>query len=501
MNASSSFTQFLQGNVSLVVGVVMLGVVFGVRAVTTDKVLRSDLRHAFFLFFTFLVLRLGAWAIGDNHLSATVAMLLRLGWMLTFAFGAIRASVSTVLWVLRLRRRSPLPKIVRDFINVTLYALASLPIIKATLKIDLASLVATSAILSVVIGLAMQDTLGNLFAGLSVQLERPFEVGDWVTVGKHSGNIAQIGWRATRIETARGESVTLPNNVIAKEAVVNFTRGSQPIGTDMSLGVAYDVPPNRVKGVVLDTLREISECLKDPTPICRTTAFEDNAVKYLVRFFAANLSDAVTVNEQLHTRLWYRFQQEGIEIPFPQRVVHVRNETAAPSQPRSDDALAVLSGVDLLALFKTEDLRTLANEVLPRRFAAGEQVIREGDAGNTFYVVAQGLVSVRAGNPEVEVTQLGPSQYFGEMSLLTGEPRSASVVVSRDALLYEITRPTFARILGSHPELATALADLLATRRSELKRAANAAGTSMETVNESRRIFARLKDLFGLADP
>jgi CRP-like cAMP-binding protein len=158
--------------------------------------------------------------------------------------------------------------------------------------------------------------------------------------------------------------------------------------------------------------------------------------------------------------------------------------------------------VDLLALLPLEQIRTLAREVVPRRFGRDERVITQGGEGRTFYVVAQGSVSVRAGHPEVEVARLGRGQYFGEMSLLTGEHRAASVIALEDSLLLEIGRPTFARILGEVPEVAAALADLLARRRTELNAVALASGAPRpaEATREANRIFARLREMFGLSD-
>jgi small-conductance mechanosensitive channel/CRP-like cAMP-binding protein len=492
-------TLFLQSNVSLVVGAVLLLLILGVQMLARDKDLRHDLRAAFYLLVAFAVLRITAWMFA-GHLSASTAAALRLAWMLTFAFGAIRAIVSILLWMLRFPRRTPAPKIVRDVINFALFAIVTLPILKSTLNIDIAGLIATSAILSVVLGLAMQDTLGNLFAGLSLQLERPFEVGDFVSIGHHTGKVAQVGWRATRLETFRNESITLPNNVIAKEAVKNYSRGGHPVGSECTIGIAMDVPPNRVKTAVLETLLDIPEVLADPPPFCRTLAYEDSQIRYLIRFFARDLEVSMGAMEQVYTRLWYRFARDGVEIPYPQRVVHVRNEAATRPGTR-EEILGLLQSVDLLALLPLDQIRALSGEVVPRRFGKDERVITQGDEGNTFYVVAQGSVSVRVGRPEVEVTRLGRGQYFGEMSLLTGERRAASIIAVEDSLLLEVARPTFAGILSQVPELAAALADLLARRRTELTAVAVASGAPRaEATREANRIFTRLREIFGLSE-
>lgn len=491
-------TTFLQSNVSLVVGAILLVALFGSRTLTSDRHLRQDLDGALRLLAAFLGLRVLAFA-ANGTISEGWATALRLLWMLTFAFACIRALVGVAFWMLRFRRATVVPKIVHDVLSGALYVLAALPIIKSTLKVDLAGLVATSAILSVVLGLALQDTLGNLFAGLSLQLERPFEVGDVVTVGEHTGRIAQVGWRATRIETFRNENITLPNNIIAREAVKNFTRGGTALGTDVYLRMSYAMPPNRVKGAVMDTLRELPDVLPWPEPHIRTWAYDENGVRYQVRFFAADFDASVRSMEALHTRLWYRFQQDGLDVALPQRVTH----QAAPSDRpfrTLDETLGLLSSVDLLQLLRPEDLRSLAAEVLPRRFRPGERIIQQGQAGNTFYVVAQGTVSVRTGTPEREVTHMSAGSYFGEMSLLTGEPRSASVVAVDEVELLEVARPTFGRVLSAHPELAQSLAELLGQRRSELRAVSQLPGGAAagEAAPEAKRIFGRLKEIFRL---
>ncbi len=485
---------FLQGHVSLVVGVVLVLGVIGARAASSDATFRRDLRGSLVFLVTFLVLRLVDKEFGPL-LHERVLQWLRVAWMLTFAFGGIRASVSLGLFLLRLRSRVPPPKILRDVLDFTLYLVAVLPILKTQLDIDLTSLVATSAILSVVLGLAMQDSLGNLFAGLSLQLERPYQVGDWVTIKDVTGRVVQIGWRATRIETTRGEAITLPNNVCSKEAVKNYSRGGLPVGADIYFQAPYDRAPNEVKDAVRELLADMPLVVRNPPPLCRTWGFDEKGIRYQIRYYVEDFGQADWAMEEIYTRIWYRFRREGIELPYPQRTVHMREGVPVSEFP--DEVVAeMFRRVDLFKVLKEDERTRLRREMVPRRFARGEHVIEQGEPGKTFYLVGSGELSVRAGG--VEVSRLTRGNYFGEMSLLTGEPRSATVVALTDVVLLELDRPVFARLFEEHPELAPKLSGMLAHRRTQLNAAMTASGETVPVATEEGHILARLKSIFRL---
>jgi len=464
-----------------------------IHALSPDPLFRRDARGAIRLVVLGVLLRVVSLLLA-GQLQGWVAKALEVTWMLVLSFGVIRSGVSLSLWLLRSRER-PAPKILRDVLDGTLYVLATLVIVKHEFNLDLSSLVAGSAIASLVLGLALQDTLGNLFAGLSLQLERPFEVGDSVAVGQESGRVLQLGWRATRLETKRREVITLPNNQLAKQTVKNFSRGNEPVGVDVFLAVSYEAPPNRVKQVVAETLAEVPLILASPEYRTRTWAFEDICIKYRIRFYVADYNRANRVRDEVLTRLWYRLRREEIEIPSAPRTLQVR----APAEPSGiplEARVALLNAVDLFQVLRDEEREHLASSMVPRTFGAGERILEEGAPGQTFYLVASGTVAVTT-RRGVEVTRLGRGQYFGEMSLLTGEPRAATVVAVEDAVLFELDRPGFAELFARHSGLAAQLSTILAERRLQLE-AANA-NLPPSDHREANRILARLRQIIGLA--
>ncbi|RKG92565.1 mechanosensitive ion channel family protein [Corallococcus terminator] len=490
---------FLEGHLPLLAGVILTVLLLGIRGSTRDPDLRDDLRGAVRMLIAFLVLRLVSRFLPEAGTSDGLRKAVSVGWMLTFAYGVIRAAVAFALKLVRMRSPVTTPKILRDVIDFTLYALATVPILQSQLNLDLAGLLATSAVLTVVIGLALQETLGNLFAGLSLQLDRPFEVGDFIRIGEHTGRVMHIGWRSIRIANFRREVITLPNSMVGKEHVKNFTQHHEPVGIEVQLGVSLDAPPNQVKQALLDVAREIPQVLVQPPPMARTVSFTDSNVQYMVRVFLNDFALSDSVKEELHTRLWYRLRREGIELPHAQRTVHVRREATTKRRDLADTTVRdLLRQVDLFAPLGPEELERLHREVVVRRFGQGERIIQEGEEGGTFYVVASGEVSVRAGTLQSEITRLGPGHYIGEMSLLTGERRAATVVALQDSVLLELDRPTFARLFSDHPGLARQLSAQLAQRRNQLRAVALSSGGGPDHTPEAGRILGRLRQLFGL---
>lgn len=481
---------FLSGNLALVLGALALILTFAIRRFARNEAFKRDLFGAVTLFAVYLVLRLsGHWL--EPLVPTDWHPFLRVTWMLAFAFGAVRLVVALALAVRRRFRPGPSAKIQRDVVDFLLYVVCAIPILKTQLKIDVTTLLGTSAVVSLVLGFALQDTLGNLFAGISLQLERPFDVGDFIRVGPHEGRVVQIAWRSTRLETVRRELVTVPNSQVAKDHLVSFS-GSGGVAFELQIGAAYAAPPNLVKSEILETLRESPLVLDEPAPWVRVQSFDDNAVHYLVRVYLEDYASLPHARDEVLSRLWYRFARAGIEIPFPQRVVHLRQGEPAPARVAAE----LLGRLELFAPFSPPELEAIARAAVERRFGVGEAIVTEGREGSTFFVVVAGRVSVRLAIGK-EIAVLGRGQGFGEMSLLTGEPRAASVVALEDSTLLELDRQVFAQHFAEHPDRAAQLAELLEQRRGELDLATRAGGLGSAPAREAR-MLDRLREIFRL---
>lgn len=479
------------------VGLGLALLVWLLRAAAREPSLRTDLKASALSFGGYVLIYATAEVLEAAQLPK-LAEYVRVGSYLLFALGSIQAVAGIAHWGLRSRRGLVTPKILRDVVEVGLFLVAVTLILHHALKIDLGSLLATSAVLSVVIGLALQETLGNLFAGLVLQVEPPFSVGDWVSVGSHSGRVVQVAWRGTRIMTFRGEEITIPNGVLAKESVVNFSRSKTGVGRDLTLQVSYASPPHAVREACLEVLRAHPKVRAAPAPIFRVKSFAESGIEYQLRFYADDFGELDELAASVLSLLWYRLRREGFAIPFPTRTLHLtRSDAPSPADQAADVAL-LLGGIDFLRPLGEAGVQRLAQLSSLQMFGAGETVIRQGEAGDSLYLIVAGEVAVQTAEAG-EVARLSRGSFFGEMSLLTGEPRAATVIACADTTLLNVTHTAFATLLRTHEDVLRALSEALARRSADLREKA-AVGSSQSlppSVDlESNRILSKLRDLF-----
>ena len=427
-----------------------------------------------------------------------VAVGLRAFAMLALFFGLVRALVVSAD-VLALRRRAHFSTIFRDLVTLFLYGVVVLVVFRVTLNFNVTPLLATSALVTAVIGLALQETLGNIFSGLALQLQKPFDPGDWVRFGNYLGRVQGIGWRSTRLITRSLELLEVPNALLAKDVITNY-RGIA-IGDELFVGISYSTPPNRVKEVVLGVFRHNPEIASQPSPQALVIEYGDFAIKYRIRFWMVDYSRQDQVRDEIMTSLWYAFRRNGIEIPYPIRTLYMHEvgRGAAGLDDRQQQQVAALRQVDFLSELSEDELAVLLPNLREAEFGRGEVICREGEPGETFFVLRQGTVEIRAHAPsgrETHVADLRTPAFFGEMSLLTGEPRSATVRAKSDTRLLVVERHGFEQLFQSRPAFAEEVCRLLAERQSDLREHRDQAPLAESSETRTQRLLAKMRSIF-----
>jgi CRP-like cAMP-binding protein len=354
----------------------------------------------------------------------------------------------------------------------------------------------------VVIGLALQDTLGNLFAGLALQSERSFRVGDWVRFGAYEGVVSDVSWRATKIRTRDNDLVVVPNTVISKDVLLNFSAPSTMHALTSEVGCHYRHPPGHVMAVLGEAVAQVDGVLARPQPQVRTVGYGDFAINYQLRYWIRDVAFEPEIRSDLMSRIWYVFDRHGIEIPFPIRNVLLKDEgaTAATASEKELARIRVrLRRCDLFDAVGDEELDALAERVRVERYFTGETVLRQGEPGDSLYVVDEGRVEVllRTGEDQTKrLAELSSGSFFGEMSMMVDEPRSATVRATAPTRFLVVDREAFKETLQSNPAIAARLSETLALRKQQ-QDIARATDPEGPVEVDERRILDRIRQLFG----
>ena len=442
-----------------------------------------------------ILARLAGFASATPYLDAVI-----LG---ALAIGGVRVVLTVFVESYLSRRESALVSaIFRDIASIVVYFVVIIVVLRTTLDINVASLVATSAVLTAIIGLALQDLLSNLLSGLVIELESPFSPGDWIRVGTFEGTVEETGWRTTKVRTRINEIVTLPNAMLSKEPVVNYSRPDPLYGDTLRFEAAYEAPPNLVKETLMHMLSADAQVASAPQPEVRVDRYNDSGVGYAVRYWITEFGELERIRDRLMTNLWYALRRAGIRIPFPARDLFVYTGTEGAGVAPAPDIARVLRGVSFLAPLDDGELAHLAVGVRRQSFGCGELVVHAGDVGDLFYVIERGVADVVLddGAQTPVLDQLHAADFFGEMSLLAGEPRTASVRAATDLVVLVVDREAFRDIIMANPALLAPLSELVARRHAAQHERRLAGMRSVEPIDmhAAHGIRERIRRFLGL---
>lgn len=371
--------------------------------------------------------------------------------------------------VFRLRRKAAAPALLRQLIGLLVFGVCVAILFKLILPdVSLGAVLTTSAIITAVIGLALQDTLGNLFAGLALHLEKTVQVGDMVRYAETYGSVEELSWRAIKLRTVEGNLVLIPNSVAGRERLEIYPRPGRPIARVLHVGLEYDASPEQAKDVLRAAVRGIGGLAEFPEPVVYLRSFDASAVTYEVRYWLEDYERYLEVDSQVHERAWYALDRAGLKIAYPVIRQHQYGAGRLESPPRGPAISAAIAGAALFAPLSEEERNRLVNGSLERRYGPGETIVREGERSSSMFLIEGGTVAVSiqdATGESRELTVLEAGAAFGEISLLTGEPRTATVRAVTETTLVEIEKESLAPILHEHPTLVDELQAIMEERR------------------------------------
>jgi len=441
-----------------------------------------------------------AWLFPDAADGPRIALFGIRFFLLASLLQSVLLVVAVSIWE---RVSRPIPKIFLDVLRLATIAAALVAILfEAGVRAE--NIFTGSAVLTAVLGFALKDTLGNVFAGLAIHAEHPFELGDWIQYDAnqaHIGKVVEINWRATKVITLDEAYVIIPNGQLAQASIRNFTKPEPWSRRSLFVVAPYDVSPQRVQQIILDAIRGSFGVLEHPVPSVVTNDFKERGIEYWVRLFTTDFDKRDRVDGMARDRIWYALARQGIEIPVATQQIRLSQLPAPLIEPVAamvDRRIASLRRIGMLQALSSEQIGRLAGESVERVYAAGEPVIRQGDAGTSLFVIMTGRVEVSAREdnaPSVRLATLDPGDYFGEMSLMTGAPRSATVTPLSETRLLEVGKESFGRILAAQPDLVEQLATALQVRARERVQAMSIVE---RPIPETQDFFRRIREFFSM---
>jgi small-conductance mechanosensitive channel/CRP-like cAMP-binding protein len=403
-------------------------------------------------------------------------------WLARFIEAVAVINLTSVLVfdvLLEVARLKP-PRIMRDLLIAFTYIIAAITLLSQS-GVDLTGIVATSAVITAVIGFSLQDTLGNIMGGMALQMERTIGVGDWVRIDQQEGMVKEIRWRQTSIETRNWDTIVIPNSVLMKGQVTLLGRRTGAPRQHRQW-VYFNVDFRYAPADVIETVEKalqaepIPNIAMEPAPHCLVLDFMESYARYAARYWLTDLALTDPTDSVVRSRIYFALRRTGIPLSIPAQSLFVTEDDSKRRERKRDqeveDRLETLSNVELFQTLTDEERRQLAAALSVAPFARGEAITRQGAEAHWLYIMTKGEAEVRVavdGNLSKRVASLHEGDFFGEMGLMTGEPRTATIIAQTGVECYRLDKDSFHAIIRQRPEIAEDISHVLARRRVELE--------------------------------
>jgi small-conductance mechanosensitive channel len=445
---------------------------------------RPRIRTALILYaLSFIGLLLAGALLSSNGQNEQSELYRWIDWLSRFVASVAIINLASVLCfdvLLGTARLTP-PRILRDVMLALAYVIAAIMLL-SSVGVNLTGIVATSAIITAAIGFSLQDTLGNIMGGLALQMERSIVVGDWIRVGEQEGQVKEIRWRQTSIETRNWDTIVIPNSILMKAQVTVLGRrtGSPRQHRQwVYFNVDFRYPPTSVIEAVETALcaEPIMNVASEPAPNCVFMDFKESYGSYAVRYWLTNLAVDDPTNSIVRSRIYFALRRAGIPLSIPAQSLFITEEGESRRERKQGEEIErrvkALQRVELFHTLTDDERRELAARLRVAPFVCGEAMTRQDATAHWLYIMTKGDAEVRitvdGSQLSEKVATLHAGDFFGEMGLMTGAPRSATVIALTDAECYRLDKEAFKDIMRRRPEIAEDISHVLARRRVELE--------------------------------
>jgi small-conductance mechanosensitive channel/CRP-like cAMP-binding protein len=385
---------------------------------------------------------------------------LQLLWWFVFARCLIAIGRVFLLYRHKLHER----KFATDLLAGLVYLAVAVSVTGLVLQVPVTGLLATSGVVAIVLGLALQSTVSDLFAGIALTLERPYRIGDLIGLeGDVQGTVIEITWRATHIMTSAQDDVVVPNSIISKSRIINYSYPVRVHGVSFEVALDDRTSPPRGIEILEHALLQCRSVRRTPRPQATTSHFGSGSIGYSVFFFVDSVEAAAQAKSEVLALIYRHVRWAGVSLGRWRRV-RSGPHLDVPSHDR-DGIVGILERTPFLAELSATEREALGAALIRRQIAEGEIVFEQGQPGDSVFVVEAGVVSARRANGagiEEEIARLGPGDCFGSNAVVTGAPRNATIRALARSTLHEICQENIAPLLKEHEHLRNSLGSMLA---------------------------------------
>ena len=370
--------------------------------------------------------------------------------------------------------RSRAPKLFQDLVRLLLVVIGAAIVLSVVWRQDLGGLVAALGVGSIVLGLALQETLGNLMSGIALFFERPFSVGDFIAVGDSRGRVVQVSWRSVHLRTVENNLLVLPNSALARDTITNYSQPTEQQMLRLSFAFGLDAPPNVVKAMLVEVARGIPQILTDPPPLAVACEVLPDRVRYEARMTIEDGRHLPLVIDGYTSAVWYAARRAGVPLPLPHAVeLQVRDfdEVPGTSSPEIEALLGLAEGIRALPPEAIARIATCCDRVL---FGAGEELLATGEISRHVYIITAGeALGTASGEAEqAGSVRFGAHEVIGVTSLARAQASDIRVVAVTDVAALRIPSDVIGKALHEYPALSNQFARIWQARSEVLRRSA-----------------------------
>ncbi|MEO0768563.1 MAG: mechanosensitive ion channel family protein [Cyanobacteria bacterium J06649_4] len=417
----------------------------------------------FFLLTRVLEQEKGLWPIQIIETFAWVALIVA---ALSFVNALLFTGAKTGSW------QAEMPKLFRDLVRSLLIAIGIAIVLSAVFGVDLQGAFTALGVGGVVLGFALQDTLGNLFSGVALLFERPFQIGDWLEVDGQKGRVIEVNWRSVHLVTRELEQLIVPNSVLSQAVIRNYNLPQPRHVEPVTIGFSYDDPPNTVKQVMRETALNTPGVLKNPAPVIQTISYDDFSIAYKVRLFLDDYSKVPAIRDEFVTRIWYAARRSGLSIPFPIRDVYHRQVHKEKDGELLRRLATYMKSLPTLAMVSDQVLEDIAGQANLGHFGKGESVIFQDQMNVKLHFILAGSAIATARDhtgKQYTVSELTRGDFFGYSALLANEPSPMTISATADLEVLILEVEAAQKMLNKSPRFSQALGVVIDARQSKLK--------------------------------